>query len=128
MKPDRVRLGAEEEAGIAEAEVAAIGAVAATAAATTEIMLDQKPAHDGATPRGELLGRIERVLDDRVRPDLRAEGGDIVVVGIDSDNIVQVRLTGACQGCASSIFTLSMRVEATLKALVPEVRFIEPVP
>ena len=78
--------------------------------------------------RDELLARIERVLDERVRPDLRSDGGDIVLVGIDEDHIVQVRLTGACQGCASAIVTLSMRVESTLKAAVPEIRFIEAVP
>ncbi len=37
-------------------------------------------------------------------------------------------LTGACQGCSSSIMTLTMRVEATLKAHVPEIRFVEAVP
>jgi len=78
--------------------------------------------------RQELLERIERVLDERVRPRLRSDGGDIMVVGIDDDNIVQVRLTGTCQGCASAIVTLSMRVESTLKAAVPEIRFIEAVP
>jgi Fe-S cluster biogenesis protein NfuA len=81
-----------------------------------------------SSQRQELLERIERVLDERVRPDLRADGGDIKVVGIDDDNIVQVRLLGACQGCASAIVTLSMRVEATLKSAVPEIRFIEAVP
>jgi Fe-S cluster biogenesis protein NfuA len=78
--------------------------------------------------RQALLERIERVLEERVRPDLRSDGGDIVVVGIDDDNIVQVRLTGACEGCASALVTLSMRVESTLKAAVPEIRFIEAVP
>jgi Fe-S cluster biogenesis protein NfuA len=85
---------------------------------------------DKASPsrRIELLERIERVLDEQVRPDLRADGGDIVLVGVDSDNIVQVRLTGTCQGCSSSVVTMSMRVEATLKAQIPEIRFIEAVP
>ena len=75
-----------------------------------------------------MLARIERVLDEQVRPDLRADGGDIVLVGIDDDNIVQVRLTGACQGCSSSVFTMSMRVEAAVKAAIPEIRFLEAVP
>jgi Fe-S cluster biogenesis protein NfuA len=74
-----------------------------------------------------LVARIERVLDEQVRPDLRADGGDIVLVGIDDDNIVQVRLTGACQGCSSSIITMSMRVEAAVKAAIPEIRFLEAV-
>jgi Fe-S cluster biogenesis protein NfuA len=91
-------------------------------------MKTQKTDTSPTTSRQELLARIERVLEERVRPDLRSDGGDIVVVGIDEDHIVQVRLTGACQGCASAIVTLSMRVEATLKAAVPEVRFIEAVP
>ena len=41
---------------------------------------------------------------------------------------LQVRLTGACQGCSSAIVTLTMRVESTLKAAVPEIRFVEAVP
>ncbi len=76
----------------------------------------------------ELLQKVERVLDDGVRAGLRADGGDIVVVGLDPDNILQVRLTGACQGCASSVVTLSMKIEAALKAQIPEIRFIEAVP
>jgi Fe-S cluster biogenesis protein NfuA len=79
-------------------------------------------------PRADLLARIERVLDEQVRPDLRADGGDIVLAGIDDDNIVQVRLTGACQGCSSSVITMSMRVEAAVKAAIPEIRFLEAVP
>ncbi len=75
-----------------------------------------------------ILESIESVLEEHVRPDLRADGGDVVVVGLDPDNILQVRLTGACQGCSSSILTLTMRVEATLKAHVPEIRFVEAVP
>jgi len=76
----------------------------------------------------ELLQKIERVLDESVRAELRADGGDVVVVGLDPDNILQVRLTGACQGCSSSVVTLGMRIEAALKAHVPEIRFVEAVP
>ena len=83
---------------------------------------------DSSAERRELLQRIERVLDEKVRPELGADGGGIVVVGLDVDNILQVRLTGACQGCSSSIVTLSMRVESILKADIPEVRFVEAVP
>jgi Fe-S cluster biogenesis protein NfuA len=91
-------------------------------------MQTQKHATPPTSARQELVTRIERVLDEQVRPGLRADGGDIELVSIDDDNIVQVRLTGACQGCASAIVTLSMRVESTLKAALPEIRFIEAVP
>jgi Fe-S cluster biogenesis protein NfuA len=78
--------------------------------------------------RRELLARIESVLDEHVRPGLRADGGDVELVGIDADNIVQVRMAGACQGCPSSTFTLTMGIESALKARIPEIRFIEAVP
>jgi Fe-S cluster biogenesis protein NfuA len=76
----------------------------------------------------ELRARIETVLDEHIRPGLRADGGDIEVVGIDDDRIVQVRMQGACQACPSSVMTLTMGIEATLKRLVPEIRFLEAVP
>lgn len=75
-----------------------------------------------------LRERIEAVLDEHVRPGLRADGGDVEVVGIDADRIVQVRMQGACQGCASSTFTLTMGIEAALKSHIPEIRFLEAVP
>jgi Fe-S cluster biogenesis protein NfuA len=78
--------------------------------------------------RTEILERIERVLAESVRADLQVDGGDIVVVALDPDNILQVRFTGACQGCSSSLFTLSTKIEAVLKAQVPEIRFVEAVP
>jgi Fe-S cluster biogenesis protein NfuA len=76
----------------------------------------------------DLRQRIEAILDQHVRPGLRADGGDIEVVGIDADRIVQVRLVGACQGCPSAIMTLTFGIESTLKAQIPEIRFLEAVP
>jgi Fe-S cluster biogenesis protein NfuA len=75
----------------------------------------------------DLRGRIEAVLDRDVRPGLLAEGGDVELVGVDEDRIVQVRLLGSCQGCPSSIYTMTMGIEAAIKAQVPEVRFLEAV-
>ena len=100
--------------------VVGIAAAAAVTAGATKISNSQQSQ--------ALLDRIEAVLDEQVRPGLRADGGDVEVVGIDADNIVQVRLQGACQGCSASVVTLTMGIEATLKRLVPEVRFIEAVP
>jgi Fe-S cluster biogenesis protein NfuA len=77
--------------------------------------------------RRELLGRIAAVLDE-VRPALAADGGDVELVGIDDDRIVQVRLLGACQGCSASTYTVTMGIESVLKDRVPEVRFVEAVP
>jgi len=76
----------------------------------------------------DLKARIETVLDREVRPCLRADGGDVEVVGVDADRIVQVRLLGSCSGCSSSVYTMIMGIEASIKAEVPEIRFLEAVP
>lgn len=77
--------------------------------------------------RRAILDRVERVLDRDVRAGLVADGGGIEVVGLDDDDILQVRLLGACAGCSSSAITLSMAIERSLKAEIPEIRFVEPV-
>ena len=80
-----------------------------------------------ARPRS-LRDRIEAALDRDVRPEFEGGGGGIEVVGVDIDGIVQVRLSGACQGCSHAAIAMSMQIEAVVKASVPEVRFFEPVP
>ena len=79
-------------------------------------------------PSSGLRQRIEAVLDADIRPGLRADGGDIEVVGVDEDRIVQVRIKGACQGCPSSTMAMTFGIEAALKARIPEIRFLEAVP
>ena len=90
-------------------------------------MLGDAPDLDDRRP-DPLLDRIEEALEAHVRPGLRADGGDVELVGIDADRIVQVRMLGACQGCSASIITLTTGIEAALKPLFPEIRFIEAVP
>ncbi|MDP2983334.1 MAG: NifU family protein [Candidatus Latescibacter sp.] len=71
-----------------------------------------------------LEARVEKALE-LVRPYLRADGGDVEFVGLSDDNVVTVKLTGACHGCPSSQMTLQMGVERILKEKVPEVARVE---
>lgn len=68
--------------------------------------------------------RVEAVLD-RIRPALQADGGDVELVGINEDNVVTVRLTGACVGCPMSQLTLKGGIERILKQEIPEVASVE---
>jgi Fe-S cluster biogenesis protein NfuA len=61
--------------------------------------------------------QVTAVLD-QVRPSLRADGGDIELVGI-SGRSVKVRMMGACDGCASAGFTLRLGIEARLRKEIP---------
>lgn len=57
--------------------------------------------------------RVEEVLA-RVRPVLRADGGDIELLGLEGCS-ARVRLTGKCCGCPSAHMTLHLGVEAALR-------------
>jgi Fe-S cluster biogenesis protein NfuA len=62
----------------------------------------------------------------KVRPTLRADGGDIELIDV-KDGVVQVCLTGACQGCPMSEMTLKQGVEKALKEALPEIKAVVPV-
>ena len=74
-----------------------------------------------------LLQKIRSLVDDSIRPELESDGVAIEVVGMDDDRIVQIRLSGSCQGCSSSMMAVTFDVERRLRAAVPEVRFVEAV-
>ena len=62
-----------------------------------------------------------------VRPYLQADGGDVELVNITEDGIVQLRLQGACGHCPSSTYTLKMGIEEQLKQFIPDVKGVESV-
>ncbi len=76
----------------------------------------------------EIKTKIRETLDKEIRPNLQADGGDVELVSVGDDGVVQLRLTGACSGCPFSAMTLAVGVEQRLKAAVPEVVKVQPVP
>ncbi|MDR2728419.1 MAG: NifU family protein [Chitinispirillales bacterium] len=68
--------------------------------------------------------KVEEAINE-IRPRLQADGGDIELVGITEDNIVQVRLRGACAGCPGAAMTLKMGVERVIKERVPQIKGVE---
>ncbi len=74
----------------------------------------------------DLRKRIEKAIDT-VRPYLHADGGDVEVVNVTEDGIVEVKLVGACGTCPMSQMTLRAGVERALMREVPEVKRVEAV-
>jgi len=74
----------------------------------------------------DIQADVERALEE-IRPMLQADGGDVELVEIDENNVVKVRLTGACGGCPMAMMTLKQGIERRLKSIVPEVAAVEPV-
>ncbi|MDR2591785.1 MAG: NifU family protein [Chitinispirillales bacterium] len=68
--------------------------------------------------------KIEAAIGE-IRPRLQDDGGDIEFVGVTDDNVVQVRLRGACAGCPGAVMTLKMGVERIIKERVPSIKSVE---
>lgn len=69
----------------------------------------------------DIKARIEKSIQE-VRPFLQQDGGDITLVNITDDFVVEVKLLGACGTCPFSLQTLKLGVEEKLKKDVPEVK------
>jgi Fe-S cluster biogenesis protein NfuA len=63
----------------------------------------------------------------QVRPYLQRDGGDVELVRITDDGIVEVRLTGSCISCPMSRMTLRAGIERALLLAHTEVRRVEQV-
>ena len=65
-----------------------------------------------------------KVLDalDQLRPFLHADGGDMELVDITEDAIVQVRMLGSCSDCSMSQMTIKGGLEEALKMAAPELK------
>ena len=74
----------------------------------------------------EIVKQINDLLDERIKPAVAQDGGDISFVKID-DGIVYLELRGACSGCPSSTITLKSGIENMLKYYIPEIVSVEAV-
>jgi len=70
--------------------------------------------------------KVELVLNN-IRPYLQEDDGDIELVNITDDGIVEVKLLGTCADCPMSTMTLRAGVERELMNKIPEIRRVESV-
>ena len=72
--------------------------------------------------REEVLKALESI-----RPYLQADSGDVELIEISNDNIIKVKLTGACSSCPMSIMTLRAGIERSLMREIPAIKRVEAV-
>lgn len=72
----------------------------------------------------ELINRVEEALET-MRPFLAADGGDMELVGITDDMVVELRFLGSCKSCNMSEMTLKAGIEEAVKRSVPEIKSVE---
>jgi Fe-S cluster biogenesis protein NfuA len=65
--------------------------------------------------------KVQEVID-KVRPSLQADGGDCELIQVRDDNVVEVKLQGACGSCPMATLTLKAGIERVLKEEIPEVK------
>ncbi|MCP9792948.1 Fe-S cluster assembly protein NifU [Vulcanococcus limneticus Candia 3F8] len=84
--------------------------------AIDKILEESNPKSDGP-PQAPLVVRLQQidaVIEQDIRPYLKADGGDIQVCGLVGDEL-HVQLRGNCSTCSSSSDTLRYAVEARLR-------------
>jgi Fe-S cluster biogenesis protein NfuA len=72
----------------------------------------------------ETIQKIKDVLDNKIRPAVARDGGDIKFKSFEK-GVVKVELQGSCSGCPSSLMTLKQGVQNLLKHYVKEVNSVE---
>jgi Fe-S cluster biogenesis protein NfuA/nitrite reductase/ring-hydroxylating ferredoxin subunit len=104
-----------------KAEPAALAAM--RSAVADEVVYAVLRRHELVKP--SLSERVERALED-VRPMLASHGGDVELVKVEPPAI-EVRFTGACDGCAASALTFHAGVKKAVEESCPEITDIRQV-
>jgi Fe-S cluster biogenesis protein NfuA len=73
-------------------------------------------AEAGESPGIDLQALTDTI--DYIRPALQADGGDVVLLGVEGGT-VNLQLVGACGGCPMASLTLTAGIERILRDRVP---------
>ena len=85
-----------------------------------EFVIDKSP-FEVDDNLGEIEKKIVQILDEKIRPAVAKDGGDIKFKEY-KDGVVKVQLQGSCSGCPSSTATLKQGVQNLLCHYIPEVK------
>ncbi|MDF7674091.1 NifU family protein [Acetobacteraceae bacterium ESL0709] len=91
----------------------------------SSLSLEEVIEETGGSPEDrDIIAQIRELLDERVRPAVAGDGGDIVFRGY-KEGVVYLTMHGACSGCPSSKATLRHGVESMLRHYIPEIVAVE---
>ena len=83
-----------------------------------QAVIDSSPSSRDET---EIIKQIEGLINARIRPAVKQDGGDIVFQSFEN-GIVYVEMRGSCVGCPYAMVTLKEGVEKILKTYIPAVK------
>ena len=76
-----------------------------------------------STDKQELIKNIHHSLDE-LRHHFKVDNGDIEIVDVTDDNIVQIKWLGNCEACSIKSMTKAV-VEQTIKTAFPQIKSVE---
>lgn len=68
------------------------------------------------------MKEIMDIIDEKIRPILKARQGDISRVQVTPEGFVKLKLTGAGSACPSARQTLSEFIEEVIKEACPQIK------
>ena len=71
-----------------------------------------------------LLAEVESALED-VRPHLAVDGGDVELIDITDDYLVQIKWLGSCSTCNMTAMTMQAGITETIKHKVSQIQGVE---
>ena len=71
--------------------------------------------------------RVSKIIAEKINPMLATHGGACHLREVTPDNVVRVKLEGACSGCPGAIMTLKGFVLRELQKDIPEIKDVEAV-
>lgn len=80
-----------------------------------------EPKRELSSEEAEIIDQIQELLDERIRPAVAQDGGDIEFDNF-TNGVLYLRMRGACAGCPSSSMTLKSGIENMMKHYIPEVQ------
>jgi Fe-S cluster biogenesis protein NfuA len=72
----------------------------------------------------DLEDKVQATIQ-QLRPYLKNDGGDMELIEITKDNIVKIKLLGACETCSISPVTIKAGLVESLKITAPEIAGVE---
>lgn len=68
-----------------------------------------------------IVKQIKRLLETEIKPVVALDGGDIAFVSYENQ-VLSLKMMGACSGCPSSQATLKDGIEVRMKQALPEIK------
>lgn len=75
----------------------------------------------------EIEEKVKKIIEERIRPALQMDGGDISFEELTDEMVVNVRMHGACGTCPRAQMTLKQGVEVAIRSEIPEIETVNAV-